>query len=479
MAQVGLLRNLGLGWDESIYASQTDPRRPALVFSAPRARGTSLIAAPLQALTGSTPALRVYLAILAGIGLYVAYAVWLRLRPDASVPLAALLLASLWLSVFYGPSLMPNFTVALAGVFATGTFLCAARGVASRSLEWAGGAAVAVATLVRPGDVPPLVFALGLAALAHRAWRRRAVALVAPAVVGTVAGALPWLVEAQLRYGGIVARIHRALATQGTGERFVPDYQLRAIDGPLLCRPCHRATQPIPLLGVLEWGVGLVLVAAAVVLAVRRVRGSRLRGGNSNRAADATLLPAFVGVAGAIPYLFLVGYAAPRFLLPAYALLALPAAQAIADGVAALEGRWRVVGAAAVAVLIAAHIGVQATWLERIIHTEQSSRDRWAVVARALTNHGIRPPCVLTGTNSPPIAYLARCDNAAIGRPGDEQLTTADLMARLRSEPAAIVLRPGEKVPSYARGWTAVPRKELPRTWRVLISPLPRSLTQS
>ena len=42
LAQVGLVRNLGLGWDESIYASQTDPRRPALVFSAPRARPIEL-----------------------------------------------------------------------------------------------------------------------------------------------------------------------------------------------------------------------------------------------------------------------------------------------------------------------------------------------------------------------------------------------------------------------------------------------------
>ena len=30
-----------------------------------------------------------------------------------------------------------------------------------------------------------------------------------------------------------------------------------------------------------------------------------------------------------LPYLFLVGYAAPRFMLPAYALLALPVGQAL------------------------------------------------------------------------------------------------------------------------------------------------------
>ena len=55
---------------------------------------------------------------------------WLRLRNDGSVPLAALGLSSLWITVFYGPSLMPNVAIALVGVFATGTLLCDAQRVA-------------------------------------------------------------------------------------------------------------------------------------------------------------------------------------------------------------------------------------------------------------------------------------------------------------------------------------------------------------
>ena len=114
-------------------------------------------------------ALRVYLAVLASLALYAAYAVWLRVRPDGSVPLAALALSSLWVTVFYGPTTMPNVAIALAGVFATGTLLCAARGIGPRWLPWAGGAAVGVATLVRPGDVVPLLGALGVAVLVHPA----------------------------------------------------------------------------------------------------------------------------------------------------------------------------------------------------------------------------------------------------------------------------------------------------------------------
>ena len=42
------------------------------------------------------------------------------------------------------------------------------------------------------------------------------------------------------------------------------------------------------------------------------------------RRAAATLVPLACAVTAAVPYLFLIGYAAPRFLLPAYALLVAP-----------------------------------------------------------------------------------------------------------------------------------------------------------
>ena len=466
VVQVALVADVPLGWDESIYASQTDPRRPALVFSAPRARGMSWLAAPIQAVTGSPEALRIYLAVLASLGLYAAYAVWLRVRPDGSVPLAALGLSTLWVTVFYGPTTMPNVAIALACVFATGALLCHALGLAPAWLPWAGGGAVGLATLVRPGDVAPLVGALGVAVLAHPQWRRRAVRLLAPAAVGAAAGALPWLVEAQLRYGGIPARVYRALSTQGTGERFVPDYQLRALDGPILCRPCVRAEQPIPAFGAVLWVVGGALVVAAVWFALRARHTAR------PGVTEATLMSAWVGGVLAFPYLFLVGYAAPRFMLPAYALLALPVGQALHRLCTGRSGRVRVVPAAVVVMALLAHSLVQYRVLEDVLAAQTASRVRWVAVADALAGRGVAPPCTLLGPSSPTVAYVAGCDAVTIKRhAGDEAYSLADLRAAVEREQVAVVLRGSEPRPDYTRGWAQVPARELPRGYRVLIAP--------
>jgi hypothetical protein len=493
VAQIALVGQLGLGWDESIYASQTDPRRPALAFGAPRARGMSLLAAPVQAVTSSTFALRACFAVLAGVGLYAAYAVWLRLRSDAAVPIAAFGLASLWLMLFYGPSLMPNVAVALAAVFATGALIAAARRVAPRWLAWSSGAAVALATLVRPGDVVPLVVAMVVVVLGHAPWRARSVELLGPPALGLTLGAIPWVVEAELRFGGTLARIRRAIIAQGTGERFVPDYQLRSVDGPLLCRPCNRAAEPIPPLGVVMWTVGTLLVVIAVWLALRRVRTASPEmmpedsgAGRGPRPVDLTVVPpeltvvpAIVGASFAFPYLLLVGYAAPRFLVPAYALLALPAAQALVFLVRAAGGRSRLAASLGVAALLGAHLVVQLGWLEGVLRMQEPALRSWTLVARALARNDVRPPCLLMGSRSAPVGYVAKCDNADLDRLGGEPFTAADLSNRLRREQGAVVLRSGEPVPSYARGWRPIPRSALPGGWRVLVAPRPVSRGRS
>src|SRR6266516_84391 len=91
-----------LGWDEALYLSQFAPGVPALTMSAPRAPGTPLLTAPVAVFTASVAIIRVYLTLLSGLGVYLAYRPWLGLRGGRAVPLAALLFCGLWVSIFYG-----------------------------------------------------------------------------------------------------------------------------------------------------------------------------------------------------------------------------------------------------------------------------------------------------------------------------------------------------------------------------------------
>ena len=84
-----------LGWDESVYVSQVDPRGPAAYFSAPRSRGISMLVSPVVAATSSITALRILLTVLSAGALYAAFRVWNRLLPRGPVALAGLLFAGL------------------------------------------------------------------------------------------------------------------------------------------------------------------------------------------------------------------------------------------------------------------------------------------------------------------------------------------------------------------------------------------------
>jgi hypothetical protein len=186
----------------------------------------------------------------------------------------------------------------------------------------------------------------------------------------------------------------------------------------------------------------------------------------------ATLLPAWAGVVVALPYLFLVGYAAPRFMLPAYALLALPAAQAVRHLCLRPAGVVRPVAVALVGVLVAGHLVVQVRQLESVMAGSEPGRERWGAVAAALAEHGVTPPCLLIGPESAPVAYLARCDAVHLKRvTGDEPFTLADLRREATRQRVALVLRSGQARPAYSRGWTPLPAGDLPRGWRVFVAP--------
>jgi hypothetical protein len=241
----------GVGWDEALYISQVSPRLPAAAFSAPRARGITYLILPAVRVTGSVVALRMYLAVLSGAAIIVAYWPWLAVvSRRAVVPVAALLFGTLWITGYYGPEVIPNFWVAVAGVALCGWFL-RATGDGGRTALAGIVISAAVAALMRPGDAFWIWLPLFAAALLVRPWRRVAVLLAL--VAGAVLGAAQWIIEAFLRYGGPLERLRTSSAIEG-GIGWHPRgirYELHALNGPLLCRPCGASVGHSP--SILWW----------------------------------------------------------------------------------------------------------------------------------------------------------------------------------------------------------------------------------
>ncbi|MER5259036.1 hypothetical protein [Streptomyces sp. NPDC002855] len=434
---------LSLGWDEIVYASRFPPYAPATPFSAPRTRGVPVLIAPVAAWSDSVVLLRVWLTLLATAALYLGFRPWLRVlahRP-AAVGVAAGLYGSLWFALFYANAAMPNHYTAMGITAAVGLFLGAGPG----RLALAGIAAgLALAALMRPNDGAAVAAALLLAALAVPVWRTRG--RIIAVAGGVAAGLLPWIVEAYVRFGGVRERLTDASDVQGGLRPLAAiEAQFTALDGPLLCRPCDADRLRVP---AAEWWILLPLLVAAGLWAVRRAVD-----GSERATRRALWLAVAVALAAALPYLLLVPYGAPRFLLPAHALLAVPAAV----GVLAVADRARRALTVALAVLLVAHLAVQLPLTFGNARIQTGARGDWARITDVLYAQGVRAPCLLKGNTSViPIAYVSGCSAAH----RDD-----------RRRPAALVLREKEP-PRWARDWR---RHPVPDTyapgWTVFLPP--------
>ncbi|MGC0335177.1 hypothetical protein [Streptomyces sp. SLBN-8D4] len=437
LAQLVLVRpDLGLGWDETVYVSQVSGQVPAAFFSAPRARGISLLAAPIASWSDSTALLRVYLAVLSGLGLYFALRIWRAHVMPRVLALAGALFASLWVTLFYGPQAMPNYWVAVGALVCVGCFLRVRVNAGDRAAWWGVFAGAALMAWMRPMDAVYVVLPLLALALALRR-----PGLLAVLVAGLLAGAGEWVIEAYMSYGGLAQRLSDASRIQGgLGLHLAVVDQLRSLGGRTLCRPC-TGSAPNPVV-TLWWFALPVLAALGAVTAVRA------------RRALPVLLPLACAVTAAVPYLFLIGYAAPRFLLPAYALLALPVAHGLAHLVSAPSRRSaRTVSVGLVAACLTAHLAVQYVVLEHTLRSSAAHRDNWSRTASALHALGVRPPCLLSGYEAVPIAFYAGCGSAQTD--GHDTSTTAAALARAAHRTSlAVLARTGDRPPAYARTWS-------------------------
>ncbi|MGW2237452.1 hypothetical protein [Streptomyces sp. NPDC001759] len=459
LAQLLLVRpGMGLGWDETVYVSQVSPQAPAAFFSAPRTRGVSVLVAPVAAWSTSTPLLRVYLALLSGLGLYLALRCWRGLFPARVLAVGGALFASLWVTLFYGPQAMANLWVALGALAAVGCFLRAGADRTRRAPLWGLAFSAALMALMRPTDA--VWAALPMLVLPVAARRFRQPRLLLALVGGLVAGAAEWVVEAYVSFGGVAERLSRGSDIQGgLGWNFAVDDQLRSLGGRSLCRPCTGA---MPHVAVYAWWLVLPVLAAVGLLVAVRARRTL-----------PTLLPLACATTAAVPYLFMIDYAAPRFLLPAYALVAIPVADALAWLVTVPSAPWRRLATVLLAVGLAGHLAVQYVVLERTVDRATASHRDWARTAAALHREGVRPPCVVAshGTDVPPIpiAFYAGCSSAAT-KGHNANTTAARLAGTARRTPVAVLTTATGRAPSYARGWHLV---HLDGPVYAYLSPLP------
>ncbi|MGN9783044.1 hypothetical protein ACTMTF_16550 [Nonomuraea sp. ZG12] len=443
---------MGIGWDETVYASQYAGHAPPAVFSAPRARGVPLLVAPVVAVTDSVFALRLYLTLLSSLALFGAYYVWLRVRADRSVPLAALLFGACWLSLFYGNEAMPNLYVALGAVAATGFLALLGR---SRAALFGLGASLAVVSLLRPSDSLFLAVPLGVAALLTFD-RRRLLGLVAMAA-GLAVGWGQWLVEALTRFGGVAERLRAAEEANLTGLTVSVLEHAQALDGPSLCRFGVRCGEVSPI--ALVWWLAIPATAVLGVWVAWRAHRP-----------GPVVLAAVTGLAVALPYLFYVGYAAPRFLMPAYALLALPVAVAATglgrDGLGR-DGRWRGAVAGVMAAGVLAHLALQGAYAYKMAGNTLETRQAIGRATEELRRLGVRPPCLVYGQSGVQIGYLLGCESQGVIQ-GFASRTPTRVRELAEGGHRLVMVYTDLPLPRYARDWDEV---VLTGRWKARFAP--------
>jgi len=393
-------------WDEAIYLSQVAPGAEALPFVPSRARGITFLAIPVLQQGGSLGELRLFLAVASSVALMASFRMWTPVNGLGAVA-AALLFAAAWPTLLYGSELMPNLWVALVCVAATAVLARRLATGEGRYDELLAGGLVAVAALLRPLDAVILTAVLVLVPIAAR---RGTIAWTVHLLLGLAAGWAPWLVEMVGRFGSPAAAFEAAARLGHTGEWVLFEnlrQYLALSDGPSI----GPVTDPeIPAWAV-AWLVGMA------VLTVIGFRAGVLRG----------LLPSVVvstaaGAALASEYVAFTDAQAPRFLLPALAVLAIPAGFGLArvltgvrdrDGGGA--GRW--VGALAASSLVVVWVVVQvgiATRVEGGVAGHRADAVRAGLRIRALAS---RQPClVFSEASFPMVGYTAGCRAAPLGK---------------------------------------------------------------
>ncbi|QKG19727.1 hypothetical protein [Actinomadura verrucosospora] len=314
---------LGAGEVGNVWQARSGD--PGAFLDVSRGHATVALVAPIVQATSSTAAMRIYLAVASGAGLFAALWAWRPLHRPETLAGAGVLFGGLWAAQLYGSQAMPDLWCALGALGAVGCLLRVARDRQDYPAMLGVTASLALVAAMRPSQGLWLALPLCAALAVVPAWRHREA--VVSVLAGLVLDLTAWLVHEN---GGAgpepVQRVQRA-AARGSGW----------VDG---------------------WPGWSGFATVAVFLAI-----GGLMAVSGVRRPGTALLPMAVAAWMLVPGA-LAGPGTAGFLLTAGALAAVPAA---AGCVRALtRARRRPLAAALTAGCLVAHLAVQNAALDAV-----------------------------------------------------------------------------------------------------------------
>ena len=385
------LLRMPLGTDEITYIARTSVHASGVMLPPVHGQGAGLLAAPVTLVTDSLLAIRIWMAMLSAVGLFLAMLCWRGLRPMWVLALAGLILASLAITQDSGVQIYPDWWGALAVLALTGLLLHAVGGtMRSRHVLPLIAVASLVIVVMRPQN---LVFIMGpaiLAVIVVPGWRKPRI--LAAMAAGTALGFLEWVIGAYIWYGGLAARLHEAgQEPPALRPYFSLGTQVKVLNGPWYCVPpkgCQGWVMPGESVW---WAVFLGVSVLGLVVTWRTA------------ARTSAVLAAVTAVWVIALYVFLVPFGAPRYIMPSLALMSVLAADAVVWLVT--KARWRRPGVAFACVFLLSGIVSQRFVVQQLAAAEQSGRPFLAKADR-LRELGVKPPCAVGSTA---VAYYLGC----------------------------------------------------------------------
>jgi hypothetical protein len=411
------LLRMPLGPDEITYIARTSVHASGVSLPPVHGQGAGLLAAPVTLFTMSLEAIRIWMSVLSAIGLFLAVLCWRGLRPVWVLALAELILASLAITQNSSVQIYPDWWGALALLALTGLFLHAVNGTMRvRVVLPLIAVASLVIVLMRPQN---LVFLMGPALLACLVVRRwQSFKVLAAMVVGAALGLGEWIAGAYLWFGGLSERINFARGEPPALRVYMAlGTQLRFLNGPWYC-PQTSGCKSWSVPEETPWWLAFLAVAVLGLWAAWHRKAIK----ESSVLAGATALWVF------LLYAFLVPFGAPRYLLPALALMAILVADGVVWAVTESGAQWRRPAAVLACLFLLGGIVSQRVILQQEAAAQTSGRP-YVAQAEELEKIGVHPPCVVAA-NDTSAAYYIGCSAPWTGMGPGHFLATRTFQGR-------------------------------------------------